>query len=41
MYGMNVPLPYQTEPWAYPAMMGVIVVVVFLIYLIAKRLRIF
>lgn len=41
MYGMNMPLPDQSQPWAFPALISLIVVVVLLVYLVAKRLRIF
>ena len=41
MYGMNVMLPYAKQPWAFAAVMGVTAMVVLLVYLVAKRLRIF
>ena len=39
MYGMNVVLPFQDEPWAYGAVVGFSIVVVFLAYLIVRRKR--
>lgn len=41
MYGMNVPLPYQNAPWAYAVIVGFTVGLIVLVYLIAKKLRIF
>lgn len=41
MYGMNVNLPFQNEPWAYGFIVIFTISVVLLVYLIAKRLRIF
>jgi magnesium transporter len=40
MYGMNVPLPYQGEPWAYPVMMATSLFVVFIVYVLAKRFKV-
>jgi len=40
MYGMNVPLPYQTAWWAYPVIMVVSVLVVFIVYALAKRYKV-
>lgn len=40
MYGMNVPLPYQAQPWAYPAMMALSLFVVFIVYALAKRFKV-
>jgi magnesium transporter len=40
MYGMNVSLPFQNEPWAYPAVIGVSFLVVFLVYALAKRFKV-
>lgn len=40
MYGMNVPLPFQGQPWAYPAMMIVSVGAVLLVYVLAKRFKV-
>ena len=41
MYGMNVALPFQNEPWAYGFIVIFTILVVLLVYMIAKRLRIF
>ncbi len=40
MYGMNVPLPLQHEPWAYWVVLGFTVAVVVVGLLIARRKRI-
>lgn len=40
MYGMNLPLPYQDAPWAYPAMIGTSLFVVFIVYVLAKRFKV-
>ncbi len=41
MYGMNVTLPFGSEPWAYGAIVGFTVVVIMIVFLLAKKLRIF
>ncbi|MDN5275105.1 MAG: hypothetical protein JWP06_1006 [Candidatus Saccharibacteria bacterium] len=41
MYGMNVPLPFQGEPWAYGAMMAFTIVVAGLVFVIARKKGIF
>jgi magnesium transporter len=41
MYGMNVSLPYGDAPWAYGAIVGFTVLLILVVFLIAKRLRIF
>lgn len=41
MYGMNVTLPFEREPWAYGAIVGATVAIVLIVFLIAKKLRIF
>lgn len=41
MYGMNVALPFEQQPWAYWIVVGISILVVVLIYFVAKRLRIF
>lgn len=41
MYGMNVALPFQEEPWAYTAIVVFTIVLILGIYLLAKRLKIF
>jgi magnesium transporter len=40
MYGMNVPLPYQAAPWAYPAIGALSLFVVFIVYMLAKRFKV-
>lgn len=40
MYGMNVPLPYQDQAWAYPTVIAISVALVGIVYIVAKRLRI-
>ncbi len=41
MYGMNVPLPFQHEPWIYGVMNAGIVVLILSIVAFARRKRIF
>lgn len=41
MYGMNVALPFQNEPWAYFAVVGFTGFLIIVIYTVAKRLRLF
>ncbi len=41
MYGMNVALPFQTAPWAYAAVVGFTAGLIFLVYLLAKRSKLF
>ena len=41
MYGMNIHLPWQWEPWFYWALNGVVVALILVSILIAKRKRIF
>ncbi|MET0980142.1 MAG: CorA family divalent cation transporter [Candidatus Saccharimonadales bacterium] len=41
MFGMNVGLPFQNEPWAYGAIVLFTIVVIFSIYILAKRLKVF
>lgn len=40
MYGMNVPLPFQKERWAYPVLMIFTITLTWLVLLIARRRRI-
>lgn len=40
MFGMNVPLPFAHEPWAYTAVTGISIIMVIGVYLIMRRLRI-
>lgn len=41
MYGMNVALPFEGEPWAYTVIVAFTVILLFLIYMIARRFRMF
>ncbi len=41
MYGMNVALPFADQPWAYSAVVLFTVVIIFVVYWLAKRFRIF
>jgi len=41
MYGMNVALPLADKPWAYPAIVGFTLVLIIVVFAVAKRLRIF
>ena len=41
MYGMNVALPFQHQPWAYSAVVGLTLLLILLVYILAKRLRLF
>lgn len=41
MYGMNVALPYGDEPWAYGAIIGFTAAIIIVVFLLAKKLRIF
>lgn len=41
MYGMNVILPFQDTPWAYAAIVGFTAGLILLVYVIAKRFRLF
>jgi len=41
MYGMNVALPFQHEAWTYAAVVGFTVTLLFFVYIIAKKLRVF
>lgn len=41
MYGMNVMLPFQDEPWAYGAVVGFTAILLCLVYIIAKKMRVF
>jgi magnesium transporter len=40
MYGMNVELPFQHMPWAFPALIGVIILVLVVSYAILKRKKV-
>lgn len=41
MYGMNIALPFQGEAWAYPAIIGGTVLLIALVYVVARRFRLF
>lgn len=41
MYGMNVALPFMKQPWAYGAVVGFTVLLTVVVYLVAKRLKVF
>lgn len=41
MYGMNVALPFADQPWAYAVVVVFTIVVIFLVYILAKRFKIF
>lgn len=41
MYGMNIPLPFQDEPWAYPAIFAFTILVSLIVFLLGRRSRIF
>nr|MCR5013905.1 magnesium transporter CorA [Bacteroidales bacterium] len=37
LYGMNVPLPFQNEPWAFYGLFGLMVVVAVVFIIVFKR----
>ena len=41
MYGMNIALPFQDSPWAYGLIVGFTFVIITLIFLFARRFRLF
>lgn len=41
MFGMNVPLPFSSEPWAYPAIVLFTILLIILVVALAKRFRLF
>jgi magnesium transporter len=41
MYGMNIGLPFQHEPWAYPLVVGSAALVCLFVYIAGRRRRIF
>ncbi len=41
MFGMNVGLPFQDEKWAYSAIVGFTVFLLLLVYIVAKKMRVF
>lgn len=41
MYGMNIALPFQHEPWAYVGIVSFTAILIFIVYGFAKRHRLF
>lgn len=41
MYGMNVALPFENEPWAYGVIVVFTLFLIMLVYIIARRLKVF
>lgn len=41
MYGMNIPLPFQDEPWAYGAIFAFTILVSLTVFLLGRKSRIF
>jgi magnesium transporter len=41
MYGMNIALPFQNEPWAYAAITGTTIVVISLVFIMVKKFKAF
>jgi magnesium transporter len=41
MYGMNVPLPFQGQPWMYGTIVIFTIIVIISVYILAKRLKVF
>lgn len=41
MYGMNIALPFMHESWAYPLIVGFSAFVILLVYVLAKRKKLF
>lgn len=41
MFGMNVALPFEEQPWAYAGIVGFTVLLTVTVYLVAKRLKVF
>jgi magnesium transporter len=41
MYGMNIPLPFQDRVWAYPFVIGMSVLLIFVMYLLGRTRRFF
>lgn len=41
MYGMNINLPFQDEPWAYPLVIGISLIATVAIYIISRKKHIF
>lgn len=41
MYGMNLALPFQHQPWAYSIVTGFTALLILLVFIIARRFRLF
>lgn len=41
MYGMNIALPFSEQPWAYGGIIGVALLVVLVVYVLARKSRLF
>ena len=41
MYGMNVALPFAEQPWAYSAVVVFTIVIIIVVYILARRFKIF
>ncbi len=41
MYGMNVTLPFADEPWAYAAVVVFTIIIILVVYALARRFKIF
>lgn len=41
MYGMNVPLPFQDEAWVYPVIVLFTILLILLVYSVARRFKVF
>lgn len=41
MYGMNIPLPFQGDPMAYPVIVLFTILVILLVYAVARRYKVF
>ena len=41
MYGMNIGLPFQHEPWAYVGIVGFTIVLILFVSVFARRIRLF
>jgi magnesium transporter len=41
MYGMNIDLPFQDQPWAYSVVILVSIIIAVSVYVIGRKRRIF